>query len=328
MTSDPLAVTGVPAHSAEGWPIAAAMLPFPSVTSSGAPVAEASAEYWAQVLSRVAHEGFTEVDLTDSWLAVADLVPDRLDELRSVLDSLGLTAWALSAIRRSVIDPESGEANLAYSHRAIEAAASLGCSVVSVGLHRPLSPRQKDALWFWTVPGPQDADDRETWNLTVRRLRELSEHARSVGLGLSLEMYEDTLLGTADSAVRLVEDIGHEAVGLNPDLGNLYRMQRAIEPFLESVAKCLPHSNYWHVKSYYRMEDPVAGVVLSVPAPMRSGSMDYRGALAIALDSGYDAAFCVEHYGGDGLSVMAANRDYLRTLLASPGHDLRRHPLV
>lgn len=141
-------------------------------------------------------------------------------------------------------------------------------------------------------------------------------HAAEVGVNLSLEMYEDTLLGSSESAVRLVEEIGHPAVGLNPDLGNLFRLHRDIESFQAAVEACLPLSNYWHVKNYYRGVDPGKGTVVSLPAPMYSGAMNYRAAVKTALEVGYAGPFCVEHYGGDGLSVMAENRTYLRKLLA------------
>jgi len=303
-------------RTASEWPIAAAMLPFRNTTLSGALIQDAPADVWAATLAEVAHEGFSHIDLTDSWVRPGDLSADRLGELAAVVKGAGLAAEGLSAIRRSVIDPETGDDNLAYSHRTIDAAAALGCSVVSVGLHRPLAEAQKRALWFWTVDGPKDSEDNDIWRLAVNRLRELGEHAASVGLELSLEMYEDTLLGTADSAVRLVQDIAHDAVGLNPDLGNLYRLHRPIEPFIDAVVKCMPHSNYWHVKNFYRLADETKGAIMTAPAPMDSGAMDYRAAVKIALVSGYTGAFCVEQYGGDGLAIMARNRDYLRGLLS------------
>ncbi len=302
-------------YTAETWPIAAAMLPFAAVTASGTPVQDASPQVWSSALAEVAAQGFTDIDLTDSWVRPGDLDAGRLDDLKSVIADAGLRPVALSAIRRSVIDPSGAADNLAYSHRTLEAAAALGCSVVSVGLYRPLTEAQRAALWFWTVPGPRDSDDADSWQLAVSRLRELGDHAGSVGLQLSLEMYEDTLLGTAAGAVALVEDIASEHVGLNPDLGNLYRLHRPVQPFLEALALCLPVTNYWHVKSYYRLEDAATGVMMSVPAPMDSGSMNYRRAVKMALAEGFSGGFCVEHYGGDGLAVMARNRDYLRGLL-------------
>ncbi|NLF04752.1 MAG: sugar phosphate isomerase/epimerase [Actinomycetales bacterium] len=297
------------------------MLPFPDAQ-------DAPAESWLDQLAQVAFEGFEHVDLTDGWVRAGDLASSRRTELVDVLRRTGLDPVALSAIRRSVIDPERGAENLAYSHRTLDAAAELGCRIVSVGLHRPLLPAQREALWFWTEPGPRDANDVDTWQLAVSRLRELGNHAAELGLELSLEMYEDTLLGSAASAVRLVQDIDLDAVGLNPDLGNLYRLHQPVEDFQAAVAACLPVSNYWHIKSYLRDEEPRTGQVVSVPAPMESGSINYREAVRTALDAGFTGPFCVEHYGGDGLAVSAANARYLRRLLAVVTGEAREQVLA
>lgn len=296
-------------YSAGQWPVAAAMLPFESCQ-------DAASDVWLQQLAEVASEGFVDVDLTDNWVRIGDLSGSRVTELEGALGEAGLRPIAVSAIRRSVIDPVDGVENLSYSHRVLEAAKALGSEVVSVGLHRPLTQAQKDAFWFWAVPGPVDSTDEDTWRLAVSRLRELGRHADVLGLQLSLEMYEDTLLGTSESAVRLVEDIGLENVGLNPDLGNLYRLHRPIEDFLGAVERCMPHANYWHVKNYFRSED-AAGHVVTLPAPMAHGSANYRKAIKMAIDVGFEGPFCVEHYGGDGLSVAAENHTYVRRMLAS-----------
>ena len=37
----------------------------------------------------------------------------------------------------------------------------------------------------------------------------------------------------------------------------------------------------------------------------------------MALEAGFDGPMCVEHYGGDGLTVTAMNRDYIRGILAA-----------
>ncbi|MFC6015931.1 sugar phosphate isomerase/epimerase family protein [Plantactinospora solaniradicis] len=298
-----------------GWSLAAAMLPFPAELRPGVPVQDAPAQTWRDTLAEVAAEGFTEVDLTDSWVRAGDLSPARLTELDEAVRAAGLRAEAISVIRRSVIDPVAGLENLDYSHRSIDAAAALGCSVLSVGLHRPLTARQREVLWFWTVDGPRDAGDPETRRLAASRLRELGQHAAEVGVALSLEMYEDTLLGTADSAVRLVEEIGHPNVGLNPDLGNLVRLHRPIEPIEVMLDKCLPLTNYWHVKNYHRFEDGTTGTVLSTPTSMELGVINYRRAVRSAVAYGFTGAFCLEQYGGDGLGVMSTNRRYLTSIL-------------
>ncbi len=84
-----------------------------------------------------------------------------------------------------------------------------------------MTPAQKEALWFWTVPGPKNPDDPAVWKLAVSRLQELGRHAEAVGVDIALEMYEDTYLGTVDSAVAMVQDINHPRVGLRSRLGKL-----------------------------------------------------------------------------------------------------------
>ncbi|WFR68247.1 TIM barrel protein [Curtobacterium flaccumfaciens] len=163
-------------------------------------------------------------------------------------------------------------------------------------------------------PGPQP-DDPETRALGVARYRELGRHAAEVGVEISLEMYEDTYLGTADDAVRFLDDIGVDAVGLNPDLGNLIRGQGPVEAWAYLVERTLPRTNYWHVKNYARLEDPSRGIVLTHPTTLELGVIDYRRAVASAIEHGFSGAFVVEHYGGDGLSVGATNERYLRSIL-------------
>ena len=301
------------AYTADNWPVTAAMLPFPGASAQGTHINDADASAWAAALTEVKEAGFANADLTDSWVRPGDLSPNRLAEFRQTAQDVGIGTPAVSAIRRSVIDERNWEANLAYSHRTIDAAAELGCEVVSFGLHQAITPKQQKQLWFWTVEGHKDPEgDRETWGNAVSRLRELGRHAAEVGLLLSLEMYEDTYLGTADSSVRLVQDIGLPNVGLNPDLGNLIRLHRPVEDWRELVAKTLPFANFWHMKNYFRDEDAARGSYVTMPAPMESGLINYREAFKVALAAGFQGILCTEHYGGDGLSVSASNQDYLR----------------
>jgi sugar phosphate isomerase/epimerase len=281
----------------------------------GRTVQDQSVEEWAETLDDVVDAGFTELDPTDSWLRLADLSPARLDTFMTLVGSLGLTIPAISTSRRSVIDPIHGDAHLAYGHRVIDTAKAIGASAVSFGLFEPLTAEQKKALWFWTVDGPRNPDDPAVWQKAVERIRALGRHAEELGIEVALEMYEDTYLGTAESSVRFVETVGLSNVGINADLGNLIRLHRPVEHWQEMMAKVAPFAKYWHVKNYTRTEDPGTGAIITHPAPLESGIINYRAAIRMALAHGFRSAFLCEHYGGDGLSVSAANRDYLRRIL-------------
>ncbi|WP_299257314.1 sugar phosphate isomerase/epimerase [uncultured Kushneria sp.] len=300
-------------YTADDWPITAALLQFSGVDAQGRAVNDADASHWRSVFDEVREAGFANADLFDGWVKPGDLSTQRLEELLRTAKEASIGLPSISAIRRSVIDAEHGEENLAYSHRTLEAAAALGCQVVSFGLHQALTPEQQKQLWFWTVEGHKDPKaDRDMWNLAVKRLQELGRHAEELGLLMSLEMYEDTYLGTADSAVALVKDIGLDNVGINPDVGNLVRLHRPIEPWLEVMEKTLPYANYWHVKNYIRDEDVARDYYVAMPAPLESGLISYRKAFEIALANGFQGIICTEHYGGDGLSVSSTNQKYLR----------------
>jgi sugar phosphate isomerase/epimerase len=301
----------------DNWPIAAAMINFPGVLPDGSLVQEQSVDQWAESLQQVANAGFTEVDPTDSWLRVADLSQARLSEFQFLLKSLGLNVPAISTSRRSVIDPVHGDAYLEYNHRVIDAAARLGAKAVCFGLFGPLTEAQENDLWFWTASGVKNPDDPAIYRKAVDRIHELGKHAAGLGLEVSLEMYEDTYIGTADGAVRFVSDVDLPAVGINADIGNLIRLHRPVEDWLTMIEKVAPYAKYWHVKNYMRIEDPAKNLIVSYPTSLALGIINYRIAIKRFLECGYKSAFLCEHYGGDGLSVCAMNREYLRSILAT-----------
>ncbi len=299
----------------ENWPITVPMMPHPGVLADGTSVQDQPAEGWAATLEVMTDAGYTSIDPTDTWIRIADLSPARLEEFAATVRAAGLSIPAFSTSRRSVMDHEKAEENLAYSHRAIDACAAIGIPLVNFGFMRGFTPAQAKALWFWLEPGYSDDFSDEARALAVSRIQELARHAQEVGVQIALEMYEDTYTGTADSAVRFVHEVGYDNVGLNPDFGNIWRLHRPVEPWEEIAAKMFPLTNYWHLKNYYRDEEPTTGSVRSHPAPLEFGTINYRKAIAMAVEAGFRGAFCVEHYGGDSISVGATNREYIRRVL-------------
>ena len=58
-------------------------------------------------------------------------------------------------------------------------------------------------------------------------------------------------------------------------------------------------------------------MISTVPVPMDFGLINYRAAITRALERGFRGAFLCEHYGSDGLGVIARNRAYSREVLAT-----------
>lgn len=302
-------------YTPENWPIACPMLLFGSVDSKGNPIQDAAPEEWYRQMREVSMMGFTEMDPLDVWVRVGDLSPARLDEFKQAMAQANLTVPAISTSRKSVVDAERGEEYLAYGHRVIDAAVELGSQVVSFGFFQATTPEQNAAVWFWLADGFKDSADPEIYKLAVKRIRELAEHAESVGIQITLEMYEDTYLGSSDGCVQFFNDVNHPACGLNPDLGNLVRLHRPLEPITEAFEKMLPYTNYWHIKNYTRDFDPATGAYATHPSPLGSGYVNYRPIIARALELGFDGPFMVEHYGSDSLWNLAQSREYIRDVL-------------
>ena len=307
-------------RTADTWPIAANMLSFGSTTADGTPNVDAPAEAWRAQLQQVADLGFTEVDPTDAWLSIGELSDSRFGELLTVVKEVGLSVPSVSTTRRSVIDARHGGDYLRFGHTIIDRAPELGAEVVSFGFMQALTPAQERALWFWLADGHHDdLGDTSVYELAVSRIRELADHARDLGVQLSLEMYEDTYIGTPDLAVRFAQDVDRENVGLNPDLGNLVRLHRPVEDIPTMFEKVLPLTNFWHIKNYTRDEDPATGSYATHPTPLVQGVVNYRAVLRRALELGFEGVFVCEHYGSDSLGVAAINRDYIREVLRSAG---------
>ncbi|MEZ5868312.1 MAG: TIM barrel protein [Defluviimonas denitrificans] len=199
-------------------------------------------------------------------MRIADLAPAARAEFLAICAGLNLSIPAISTSRRSVIDPEHGASHLAYCHRVIDTAAELGIGHVSIGLFGPLTDAQQRATWFWTQPGVRNPDDPAIYDLALTRIRDLADHAGGCDIQLSLEMYEDTYLGTARDAVRFMTDLDHPAARLNIDIGNLIRLHRPVEPWAEMIALCAPFAGYWHVRTTPGWRTAPPGQVMTHPA--------------------------------------------------------------
>ncbi|MBK0332895.1 sugar phosphate isomerase/epimerase [Brachybacterium sp. MASK1Z-5] len=301
--------------TAESWPIAANMLSFGATAPDGGHIKDAPATVWASQMRQARDLGITQIDPTDAWVPLARLSDARVEEFRRTLDDEGLSIPSISMTRSSVVDREKGEDFLAEAHRLLDIAPTFGASVVNIGFMQALTPKQAQAIWFWLEDGHHD--DPALRDLAVERTRELGDHARAKGLQLSLEMYEDTYVGTPEDAVAFLRDVDHEAVGLNPDLGNLVRLHRPVQNPSEMFETVLPHANFWHIKNYTRDFDPATGAYSSAPMPLKYGYVNYRQVIRRALELGYTGPFCCEHYGSDSLGVIAENIQYIRQVLAS-----------
>ena len=186
------------AHTAENWPIAAAMLPFGSTDSRGGPIHDAEPEEWAKHLRLVRRIGFTEVDPTDTWVRVADL-GDRIGEFRDVLGDVGLTIPAISTSRRSVHGPGARRGVPRLQPSACWTRRRTGVPMVSFGSSRSSPPAQRKALLVLAGRWLARRRDTVVRSRSAALIRELAVHSLSATGSDHPGDVRDTYVGTCDA---------------------------------------------------------------------------------------------------------------------------------
>lgn len=290
--------------------IAASTLPLQALTASGSGLEPTAVR---RDLGLIKSCGVDHVDITDTWLPVSQLSERDVVVLRDAIEELGLAACGVSIVRRSIIDAVDGAANLEHTRRAIDLAVALGAAVVSIGFHEPLSERAR-AIPFWSIEAPLGPRTDP-----VPIVRELAREAAAHKVSIALELYEGGPLGSGRLAVDMLGAIGEPNVGVNLDVGNLYRSPLSTtESWLECVETCLPVTNFWHVKNYQRIyQHPEGRLVGSIATSLWEGDIDYRRCMDAARAAGYSGPVIVEHYGGDGIAVQRAGVAYLEELVGA-----------
>jgi len=280
----------------------------------GSPARAADPDAWVRELATISALGFAHVDLVSAWVSPGTLPPARLDDLRGALYQAGLALTGVSLVRASVIDPVSADANLELTLATLEACARLEVPVLSIGFHRPLQGAQLRGP-FWMAPAPEDPDDDATFARAIDRLGQVCRRAGELGVEVSLELHEGTLLDRGERVTRILDGVAAANLGVNLDIGNLVRVPGpVVEPWQATLEACLGRINYWHLKNYIRLEQPARGLALSAPCGLADGEIDYRVAIERAVEAGYRGPLCIEHYGGDPLWVMQQARAYLLSL--------------
>lgn len=306
-------------YAPEEWPIAVSMLPFAGSLATAFSNRSQRAEYWRlleSVWSEIRGAGFDRVELATDAVPVDAMDDGELAHLCETLTAAGLSAASVCVVRKSVIDEKRGDEYLSVTKRVISAARELSATHVAIGLHGQLSVAEAEAQWFWTVPGPPVRVDDAVRSLAIDRIGIIADVASHAGISISVETYDEGLLADADSAFSLIKDIDRSNLGINPDLGNLVRVQNKLIPWEYTVAKLLPIANYWHVKNYIRVEKPCTDEYFTAPSSLPGGVVNYRQAISYAVRVGFEGTILCEHYGGDSLEMAADHHRYLRRVLS------------
>lgn len=187
--------------------------------------------------------------------------------------------------------------------RMLAATARLGAPAVRVAV-APLEP---------------DRNYREVFSSLRTDFAWVAERATAHGVKALVELHHHTPIASASAAIRLLDGLDPDAVGVIHDLGNL--LIEGQEDYLSAFQMLGPYLAHVHVKNvaWRPVETAGDGTVRWAPGwvPLRTGQADVEGYLRTLRRHGYDGWVVVEDFSTDlPLAERTAdNLAYLRSLV-------------
>ncbi len=200
-----------------------------------------------EALARVARLGYEAVELMadtpHAW--PEDTGPERVDEIRCLLDHYGLSVSNMNAFMMNQIgdprqpywhpswiepDPAYRQVRIDHTKRALSLARALGIPHISTEPGGPIA----------------DASEREdAMSLFVEMLTPVLEHAERERVVLLIEPEPGLLIENAAQFLDLRSRTGSPWLGLNYDVGHFFCVA---EPLGESIRRLAPHIQHVHVE--------------------------------------------------------------------------------
>ncbi len=211
--------------------------------------------------------------------------------------SLGLTAETdISSADRAV-----SAAGVARLHKVVDATAFIGGNTVAGVI---------GSAWQKYLVPPTDAGYKNA----VSGIREVAREARGKGVTLAVEVvnrFESNLLNTAAQAVRFVDAVGEDNVGIHLDT---FHMHIEEADAAAAIRACGPRLRYFHVNENHR------GYV-------GAGSIDFAPIFRALVTAEYDGAITFEAFSSATASPTVAGNAAVWRSVFEDGEDVARRAL-
>jgi sugar phosphate isomerase/epimerase len=175
---------------------------------------------------RTAEYGYDGVDFIFAKLldVPADQYDKQLADLRSTADGLGIGIGYLGCHTTFVSPREfDRERGIATFKKALDAAAVLGCESVVTLI----------GDGYYDPPLNVLLSRKEAWRQCREAITEVAAHASQLGLNVSIELLQGTILNRVELIERMFDEVGAENVRMTMDTGAFYV---AVKPFMNVKA--------------------------------------------------------------------------------------------
>ncbi|HZR01260.1 MAG TPA: TIM barrel protein [Chloroflexota bacterium] len=262
-------------------------------------------------------QGVEGIVFYDVWPADFYRTPlDHFRETKKVLDDVGLAVAGFNALRKSLFMPELAEIDQRRTEHCLEVCRVLRPAIFDISVNVPI-PHGLDPMAMAARPIFRGAyASAEAYREAAARLKIVARTCAELGADLSIELHDDGLQDTADGCLRLVELIDEPNVGVNPDVGNWYRVPyEHPETWRDQIRKLAPRTNYWEVKNYKRILVPPDHRGYSWNVDLDEGDLDFREMAVTLWRAGFRGWVCHEGGQGDIVRTTVKYLQYMRWIL-------------
>jgi sugar phosphate isomerase/epimerase len=260
-------------------------------------------------------EGFVFYDRGAEFHAVT---PAQWRALKATVEEAGLVIAGCNVLRKSLHMPELAAIDQRKLDNCMAACEIMRPEIVDISVNAPY-PLQRDAD---TLAHRQDHLFRgayapaDTWEMAATALKALAKQCAGIGAQLSIELHDDGLQDTAANCLRLVKLIDEPNVGVNPDIGNAYRVPYEIhETGHQMMTALAPLTNFWEVKNYHRLYFNDERRWYSWNTELDEGDLNFRDGAEILWRAGFRGWVNNEGGTGDGVWSTLNYLRYMRWIL-------------
>jgi sugar phosphate isomerase/epimerase len=217
--------------------------------------------------------------------------------------------------------PLSGERARQRLELAIRYASWTGASIVNTAMvsppthpNGPGAGRQGELV----SQGASRIASEQDFVATAQRLRTAGQLAADLNVKISIEVHQGSIADNSTATLHLLDLVGMDSVGANPDLGNIYWQYEHPEETAEAAILALaPRSVYWHCKNLRKLHVPELHRSFFQRVPLPDGDIDYRFAVSAMLDADYQGYLAIEGAReGDQLSLDRRGAEYAQALMS------------
>lgn len=266
---------------------------------------------YESAIQHIAGLGFRAIELIawDRQTLEDYYTPQRIQSLRGLLADEGLELSEFVSTPHGMASPDPQERAGAIEHfkRQVAVGAELGAKLINSVAPTPFDlelPRitQKHLAQEWSYDFAPDLNWRQNWTDYVELVRSFCTICEDAGVRYALEPHPYRLMRNAASMMRLIDQVGSPALGMNFDPSHLFPMGEISEMVIYEVGDRVFHThlsdNDGTSNAHWR------------PG---KGKIDWRGVLRALQAVGYDHVLSIELEDVPGVAHQGQQ--------STPAHD-------